>query len=44
MSDQLVFTDKDELGKEEAVAALEERDTISITLRDRIKDTPKKLM
>ena len=43
VSDQLVFTDKDELGKEEAVAALEERDTISITLRDRIKDTAKEV-
>lgn len=43
VGDQLVFTDKDELGKEEAVAALEERDTISITLRDRIKDTAKEV-
>lgn len=43
VGDQLVFTDKDELGKEEVVAALEERDTISITLRDRIKDTAKEV-
>ena len=43
VGDQLVFTDKDELGKEAAVAALEERDTISITLRDRIKDTAKEV-
>ena len=43
VGDQLVFTDKDEIGKEEAVAALEERDTISITLRDRIKDTAKEV-
>ena len=43
VGDQLVFTDKDELGKEEAVVSLEERDTISITLRDRIKDTAKEV-
>ena len=43
VGDQLVFTDKEELGKKEAVAALEERDTISITLRDRIKDTAKEV-
>lgn len=43
VGEQLVFTDKDELGKAEAVAVLEERDTISITLRDRIKDTAKEV-
>ena len=43
VSDQLVFTDKDELGKSEAVVTLEEKDTISISLRDRIKDTAKEV-
>ncbi|UWZ93832.1 hypothetical protein HZ320_09415 [[Pasteurella] aerogenes] len=38
---QLVFTDKTELGQSEPVLILEERDTISLTLRDRIKDTAK---
>nr|DAX65313.1 MAG TPA: tail protein [Caudoviricetes sp.] len=43
VGDQLVFTDKDELGKSEAVVTLEEKDTISISLRDRIKDTAKEV-
>lgn len=43
VGDQLVFTDKDELGKSEAVVTLEEKDTISICLRDRIKDTAKEV-
>lgn len=43
VGDQLVFTDKDELGKSEAVVSLEEKDTISISLRDRIKDTAKEV-
>lgn len=43
VGDQLVFTDKDELGKSEAVVTLEEQDTISISLRDRIKDTAKEV-
>lgn len=43
VGDQLVFTDKDELGKSEAVVTLEEKDTISISLRDRIKDTVKEV-
>lgn len=43
VGDQLVFTDKDELGKSEAVVALEEKDAISISLRDRIKDTAKEV-
>lgn len=38
---QLVFTDKTELGQSEPVLILEERDTISLSLRDRIKDTAK---
>ncbi|AAU36691.1 phage late control D family protein [[Mannheimia] succiniciproducens] len=38
---QLIFTDKTELGKSEPVLILEERDTISLSLRDRIKDTAK---
>lgn len=41
VGDQLVFTDKVELGQQDAVIALEEKDTISIRLRDRIKDTAK---
>ena len=43
VGDQLVFTDKDELGKSETVVTLEEKDTISISLRDRIKDTAKEV-
>lgn len=43
VGEQLVFTDKDELGKSEAVVTLEEKDTISISLRDRIKDTAKEV-
>lgn len=43
VGDQLVFTDKDELGKSEAVVTIEEKDTISISLRDRIKDTAKEV-
>lgn len=43
VGDQLVFTDKDELGKSEAVVTLEEKDAISISLRDRIKDTAKEV-
>ncbi|MDY5847111.1 contractile injection system protein, VgrG/Pvc8 family [Actinobacillus porcinus] len=38
---QLVFTDKTELGQSEPVLILEERDTITLSLRDRIKDTAK---
>ncbi|MDD7568286.1 MAG: hypothetical protein PUJ68_00070 [[Actinobacillus] rossii] len=38
---QLVFTDKAELGQADAVLILEERDCISLRLRDRIKDTAK---
>lgn len=43
VGDQLVFTDKDELGKSEAVVTLEEKDAVSISLRDRIKDTAKEV-
>lgn len=43
VGEQLVFTDKDELGKSETVVTLEEKDTISISLRDRIKDTAKEV-
>ncbi|SUV41000.1 Phage protein D [Avibacterium paragallinarum] len=39
VGNQLVFTHKDELGKSEPVAVLDERDVISLRLRDRIKDT-----
>lgn len=41
VGDQLVFTDKAELGQSEAVIILEEQDCISLRLRDRIKDTAK---
>lgn len=41
VGNQLVFTDKSELGQSEPVLMLEERDTISLRLRDRIKDTAK---
>ncbi|TCJ95966.1 hypothetical protein EV694_1969 [Volucribacter psittacicida] len=41
VGDQLVFTDKNALGQSEAVLILEEQDTISLRLRDRIKDTAK---
>lgn len=41
VGEQLVFTDKAELGQEEAVLILDESDTISLRLRDRIKDTAK---
>ena len=43
VGDQLVFTDKTELGQAEAVLILEERDCISLRLRDRIKDTAKEV-
>lgn len=41
VGNQLVFTDKAELGQSEPVLILEEQDTISLRLRDRIKDTAK---
>ncbi len=41
VADQLVFTDKSDLGQSEPVVALEEKDIISLRLRDRIKDTAK---
>lgn len=41
VGDQLVFTDKAELGQADAVLMLEERDCLSLRLRDRIKDTAK---
>lgn len=41
VGNQLVFTDKSELGQSEPVLILEEQDTLSLRLRDRIKDTAK---
>ncbi|POY46216.1 phage late control D family protein, partial [Avibacterium paragallinarum] len=41
VGNQLVFTHKDELGQTAPVAVLDERDVISLRLRDRIKDTAK---
>ena len=38
---QLVFTDKAKLGESEPVLIIEEEDVISLSLRDRIKDTAK---
>lgn len=41
VGNQLVFTDKAELGQSEPVLVLAEQDTIALRLRDRIKDTAK---
>ena len=43
VGNQLVFTDKDELGQTEPIAVLDETQCISIRLRDRIKDTAKQV-
>lgn len=41
VGNQLVFTDKAELGQSAPVLSLEEQETITIRLRDRIKDSAK---
>lgn len=41
VDNQLVFTDKSELGVSEPVLILDEHDVLSLRLRDRIKDTAK---
>ncbi|TYG34154.1 hypothetical protein FW755_03145 [Lonepinella koalarum] len=41
VGDQLVFTNKSELGQSEPVLVLDQSQTISLRLRDRIKDTAK---
>ena len=43
VGNQLVFTDKDELGQSEPVVVLDESECISLRLRDRIKDTAKQV-
>lgn len=43
VGNQLVFTCKEKLGEAEAVMILEEQDTISINLRDRISSTAKEV-
>lgn len=43
VGNQLVFTDKAELGQSEPVLIIEEQDVISLSLRDRIKDTTKEV-
>ena len=43
VGNQLVFTDKDELGQSQPVVVLDESECISLRLRDRIKDTAKQV-
>lgn len=43
VNDQLVFTAKEKLGESESVLTIEEQDTISISLRDRISSTAKEV-
>ncbi|OOF53992.1 hypothetical protein BKK56_10495 [Rodentibacter genomosp. 2] len=43
VGDQLVFTDKDDLGQTDPIAVLDESQCKSIRLRDRIKDTAKEV-
>lgn len=43
VGNQLVFTDKDELGQSKPVVVLDESECISLRLRDRIKDTAKQV-
>ncbi|MCL7766541.1 phage late control D family protein [Pasteurella multocida] len=43
VNDQLVFTAKEKLGESESVFTIEEQDTISISLRDRIRSTAKEV-